>query len=64
MLIHDKVDIMFTREELDGVTEGVISKYTHRAEGDKVLGEVTFRMLDIFPIVSVVWLCSRSDGTT
>jgi len=42
--------VTFTREELDGVPEDVISGYTQRAEGDKVLYEVAFRTPDIFPI--------------
>ena len=47
--------ITFTREELDGVPEDVISGYTQRTEGDKVLYEATFRTPDIFPIVSFVF---------
>ncbi|KAF8558611.1 zincin [Imleria badia] len=42
--------ITFTREQLDGVPEDVISGYTQRTEGDKVLYEVTFRTPDIFPL--------------
>ncbi|KAI9567695.1 hypothetical protein HD554DRAFT_2267097 [Boletus coccyginus] len=42
--------ITFTRKELDGVPEDVISGYTRRTEGDKELYEVTFRTPDIFPI--------------
>ena len=44
--------IAFTREQLDGVPEDVISGYTQRTEGDKVLYEVTFKTPDIFPVVS------------
>ena len=46
--------IAFTREELDGVQEDVISGYPQRTEGDKVLYEVAFRTPDIFPLVSVL----------
>ncbi|KAG6380319.1 hypothetical protein JVT61DRAFT_8428 [Boletus reticuloceps] len=42
--------ISFTREQLDGVPEDVISGYTQRTEGDNVLYEVTFRTPDIFPV--------------
>ncbi|KAF8452666.1 mitochondrial endopeptidase [Boletus edulis BED1] len=42
--------ISFTREQLDGVPEDVISGYTQRTEGDKVLYEVTFKTPDIFPV--------------
>jgi len=42
--------ITFTLAELDGVPADVISGYTQRTEGDKVLYEVTFRTPDIFPI--------------
>jgi metallopeptidase MepB len=43
--------IAFTREQLDGVPEDVVSGYTQRTEGDKVLYEVTFRTPDIFPLL-------------
>ncbi|KIJ66993.1 hypothetical protein HYDPIDRAFT_174274 [Hydnomerulius pinastri MD-312] len=42
--------ITFTREELDGVPDDVVSGYTKRTEGDKELYEVTFKTPDIFPI--------------
>ncbi|KAG9310224.1 hypothetical protein JVU11DRAFT_9870 [Chiua virens] len=57
--------VSFTREELDGVPEDVISGYTQRTEGDKVLYEVTFKTPDIFPVVSVARSASYhpSDST-
>ncbi|KAG9310225.1 Metalloprotease [Chiua virens] len=42
--------ISFTREELDGVPEDVISGYTRRTEGDEVLYDVTFKNPDIGPV--------------
>ncbi|KIJ13498.1 hypothetical protein PAXINDRAFT_163685 [Paxillus involutus ATCC 200175] len=42
--------ITFTREELDGVPEDVISGYPKRTEDDQVLYEVTFKTPDILPI--------------
>ncbi|KAG6380345.1 hypothetical protein JVT61DRAFT_8456 [Boletus reticuloceps] len=42
--------ISFTREQLDGVPEDVISGYTQRIKGDKVLYEVTIRTPDVFPL--------------
>ncbi|KAN0082402.1 hypothetical protein V8E55_008197 [Tylopilus felleus] len=42
--------IAFTREQLYGVPEDVISGYTQRTEGDTVLYEVTFRTPGIFPL--------------
>ncbi|KAF8128578.1 mitochondrial endopeptidase [Boletus edulis] len=42
--------ISFTREELDGVPEDVISGYTQRTEGDEVLYDVTFKTPDIWPV--------------
>ncbi|KAN0088975.1 hypothetical protein V8E55_006032 [Tylopilus felleus] len=42
--------IAFTCKQLDGVPDDVISGYTQRTEGDKVLYEVTFRTHDIFPL--------------
>ncbi|KAF8128555.1 mitochondrial endopeptidase [Boletus edulis] len=46
--------ISFTREQLDGVPEDVISRYTQRTEGDKVLYEVTFKTPDIFPVIAEI----------
>lgn len=44
--------VSFTREELEGVPEDVISGYTQRREGDRVLYDVTFKTPDIWPLVS------------
>lgn len=44
--------VSFTREELDGVPEDVISGYAQRTEGDKALYDVTFKTPDIWPVVS------------
>ncbi|KAG6380299.1 hypothetical protein JVT61DRAFT_8408 [Boletus reticuloceps] len=43
--------ISFTREELDGVPEDVISGFTQRTEGDNVLYDVTFKTPDIEPVL-------------
>ncbi|KAH7885032.1 hypothetical protein F5I97DRAFT_1810510 [Phlebopus sp. FC_14] len=42
--------VSFTREELDGVPEDVISGYTKRIDGDKELYDITFKTPDIFPL--------------
>ncbi|KAI6124381.1 hypothetical protein EV401DRAFT_1187749 [Pisolithus croceorrhizus] len=42
--------ITFTRDELEGVPEDVISGYAKRAEGDKEVYDVTFKTPDIFPV--------------
>ncbi|KAN0094547.1 hypothetical protein V8E55_002834 [Tylopilus felleus] len=42
--------VSFTREELDGVPEDVISGYAQRTEGDKALYDVTFKTPDMWPV--------------
>ncbi|TFK73564.1 zincin [Pluteus cervinus] len=42
--------ITFTEEELKGVPKDVVSGYTKRTEGDKVVYDVTYKTPDIFPI--------------
>ncbi|KAG6335973.1 hypothetical protein ID866_3126 [Astraeus odoratus] len=42
--------ITFTRGELEGVPEDVISGYTKRNEADKEVYDVTFKTPDIFPV--------------
>lgn len=42
--------ITFTRDELEGVPEDVISGFTKRTEGDKEVYDVTFKTPDIFPV--------------
>lgn len=54
--------VSFTREELDGVPEDVISGYAQRTEGDKVLYDVTFKTPDIWPLVSSICPSKRSFG--
>lgn len=44
--------ISFTLEELDGVPADVVKGYKKRSEGDIEVYDVTFRIPDIFPIVS------------
>lgn len=43
--------VTFTKEELQGVPEDVVSGYTKRTEGDKEVYDVTFKTPDIFPVV-------------
>ncbi len=47
--------VTFTKEELNGIPEDVISGYTKRTEGDKEVYDVTFKTPDIFPVVRT-WL--------
>ncbi|KAL4065047.1 mitochondrial endopeptidase [Scleroderma citrinum] len=42
--------VTFTREELEGVPEDVISGYTKRTENDREIYDVTFKTPDIFPV--------------
>ena len=61
VVCNDSKDVMqghisFTREELDGVPEDVVSGYAQRTEGDKVLYDVTFKTPDIWPLVSSICL--------
>ena len=42
----------FTLEELEGVPGDVLSGYTKREEGGKIVYDVTFKKPDILPLVS------------
>ncbi|KAF8349335.1 metallopeptidase MepB [Amanita rubescens] len=47
---EEKGVVTFTKEELKGIPEDVVSGYTKRTEGDKEVYDVTFKTPDIFPV--------------